>query len=528
MKASVVVADDVPAVRQALLELLDSFEEFAVVGEAGDGAEAVRTVEELRPDIVLMDIRMPEMDGIQATAEIRQRVPNTTVIAYTAYEDAGLVREMVAAGAKGYILKGSDSNDLFEALLAASERQGVLSRTVTRPVLDDLERMYQEERRRADNLAGLVNRLQKVATTDYLTDLFNHRYFHERLEEEIAGVERRRQPLGLISLDIDDFKRMNDAHGHKRGDQLLQGMAKVILACLGPEETAFRVGGDEFTVVAPGADQERCLALAERICQAISSNQFDTVGPLTVSVGVAVYPQHGTEREDLIEAADFAMYRSKEDGKNRVTVYDQSLEVPSRLAWRVLGREQYMNAVLAVVAAIDARSEAVYRHSQNVSRYAVAIAEHLGLPATQVEVVRIGGLLHDTGKIGVPDGILKKPGELNDDEWALMRQHTSTGRSILGRGIPKPVVDCVLYHHEQPDGQGYPEGLEGDEIPFSARIVRVADAFEAMTTDQPYRKAMGTDEALSKLIAGRGTKFDADAVDALVALIRDNKLAEAA
>jgi putative nucleotidyltransferase with HDIG domain len=178
--------------------------------------------------------------------------------------------------------------------------------------------------------------------------------------------------------------------------------------------------------------------------------------------------------------------------------------------------------------AIDARSEAVYRHSENVSRYAVAIAEHLGLPDAQVEVVRIGGLLHDSGKIGVPDGILKKPGDLNDDEWALMRQHTLTGRSILERGIPKPVVECVLYHHEQPDGQGYPEGLKGDAIPLSARIVRVADAFEAMTTDQPYRNALSTDEALRRLMAGRGTQFDADVVDALVALVRNDKLAEAA
>ena len=128
MKASVVVVDDVPAVRQALVELLQSFDEFTVVGEAGNGAEAVRVVEELRPDLVLMDIKMPEMDGIQATAEIHSRVPATTVVAYTAYEDAGLVREMVAAGAKGYILKGSDSDDVLEGLLAASTGQGVLSR----------------------------------------------------------------------------------------------------------------------------------------------------------------------------------------------------------------------------------------------------------------------------------------------------------------------------------------------------------------------------------------------------------------
>jgi putative nucleotidyltransferase with HDIG domain len=222
------------------------------------------------------------------------------------------------------------------------------------------------------------------------------------------------------------------------------------------------------------------------------------------------------------------MYRSKEDGKNRVTVYDPSLEAPSKLAWRVRGREAYMNAVLAVTAAIDARSEALFRHSQSASRYAVAIAERLGLSPAQVEVVRVGGLLHDTGKIGVPDFILKKTGGLGEEEWALMKQHTQTGRTILGRGIPKPVVECVLYHHEQPDGKGYPEGLKGDDIPFSARIVRVADVFDAMTSDQPYRRALSTEETLTKLDAGRGTKFDADAVDALVSLIQAQKLPAAA
>jgi diguanylate cyclase (GGDEF)-like protein/putative nucleotidyltransferase with HDIG domain len=485
-------------------------------------------VEELRPDIVLMDIKMPEMDGIQATREIHARVPKTTVIAYTAYEDAGLVREMVAAGAKGYILKGSESQDLVDALLAAVDGQGVLSRAVTRPVLDDLERLYHEERRKADSLGGLVDHLQKVATTDYLTGLFNHRYFHERLEEEVARAERRRLPLGLIILDIDDFKRTNDVYGHSKGDWLLQEVAKVMRDCLGPEVAAFRIGGDEFAVIAPGPDLEQCQALADATRQAISESRLDTVGPQTVSAGVAMYPQHAAEKEDLIQAADFAMYRSKEDGKNRVTVYDQSLEVPSRLAWRVRERQEYMGAVLAIAAAIDARSEAVYRHSQNVSRYAVAIAEYLGLPPTQVEVVRIGALLHDTGKIGVPDGILKKPGGLDEEEWALMKQHASKGRAILGRGIPKPVVECVVYHHEQPDGEGYPEGLKGDEIPFTARIVRVADVFEAMTTDQPYRAAFTTEEALAKLVAGRGTKFDADAIDALVALIQDERLSAAA
>jgi diguanylate cyclase (GGDEF)-like protein len=218
-----------------------------------------------------MDIKMPEMDGIQATAEIHSRVPATTVVAYTAYEDAGLVREMVAAGAKGYILKGSDSDDVLEGLLAASTGQGVLSRAVTRPVLDELQRLYQEERRKADSLAGLVGHLQKVATTDYLTDLFNHRYFHERLEEEVAQSERRRLPLGVIVLDIDDFKQTNDTYGHAKGDWLLQEVAKLVRGCLGPAEAAFRVGGDEFAVVAPGADPERCRALADDICRVLST-----------------------------------------------------------------------------------------------------------------------------------------------------------------------------------------------------------------------------------------------------------------
>ena len=518
---SVLIVDDVPGMRQAVAELLDSLDDFHVVGTAENGARAVTLSEELRPNLVLMDIKMPEMDGIEATKIIRHRLPNTTVVAYTAYEDAGLVREMIAAGAKGYVLKGSDSDELLDALAGAVQGQGAVSGAVTRPLLDDLERLYQEERQKADSLAGLVDHLQKVATTDSLTGLFNHRHFHERLEEEVARAERHRQTLGLIALDIDDFKSVNDNYGHAKGDEVLQQIAKVVGDRLDGGGLAFRVGGDEFSIIVSSTGTGDALAIAEALRAAIEGEQFDLLDRLTVSVGLAVYPENAAEKNELARAADFAMYRSKGDGKNRTTLYDPSLEAPPRQQRRAREREEYMNAVLAVAAAIGARSQAIYQHCQNVSRCAVAIAQHLGLSQTQIEVVRIGGLLHDAGKIGVPDEVLSKPGALNEEEWTMIHGHTNKGRSILGYGIPKPVVDTVMYHHEQPDGEGYPEGLKGDEIPFSARIVRVADVFDSLTADQPYRRAFTLQEALAKLNEGRGTKFDEDAVDALVALVEE-------
>jgi len=251
-------------VRLALAELLESTAEFAVA-QAADGLEAIERVEEVSPTLVLMDVKMPVMDGVEATREIVRRHPGILVIAHTAYQDSSLVRDMIAAGAKGYVLKGSRGTQIVETLKAALNGEASVSPQVARPLLDDLEALYRREQQRAEKLATLVEQLQEAAITDHLTGLFNHRYFHEYLEGEISQARQSGQPLSLAMLDVDDFKLVNDQCGHAQGDVLLQHLAAHIRAHIRSDDMAFRVGGDEFAIVLSQTDGEAGLAIAAGI-----------------------------------------------------------------------------------------------------------------------------------------------------------------------------------------------------------------------------------------------------------------------
>jgi putative nucleotidyltransferase with HDIG domain len=267
--------------------------------------------------------------------------------------------------------------------------------------------------------------------------------------------------------------------------------------------------------VLPFTDEHGAYLMAERLRRL----QRDTVSAshagLTISFGIATYPEHGGTADDLLRNADQAMYLAKRLGRDRSVIYSAEVAATMRSSHGADNIEQ-ISAVLVLAETLDLRDTGTSLHSQTVGRYAEAIATELGFEPDRVERVRLAGILHDIGKLGVPDPILRKAGKLDDGEWTEMRKHPELGARILAGANLEDISRWVLHHHERPDGLGYPDRLARDRIPIEARILAVADAFEAMTADRVYRKGMALDDALAELRRNVGTQFDEEIVEAFL------------
>ncbi len=514
----VLIVDDVADVRVSVAELLEASGEFVVAAEAANGRDAVKLAVETVPDLVVMDIRMPQMDGIEATRALQGVCPDALVIAHSAYQDVSLVRDMIAAGARGYVLKGGGGDRLLEALRAAREGHAVLQPEITRALLDDLQHLYAAQVERANALEGEADHYRDAASHDHLTGLRNHRAFHEDAESAVAAAERQRGTVSISILDIDDFKLVNDLFGHVSGDRLLEDIARALIAAVGDAGQLYRIGGDELAVIFEDTPKDVARDLMETARLTVAEMRFGQHRRQTISVGIAGYPDDGADKDHVLAVADTTMYEAKSRGKDMVLVAGE--DVPAQALSVLREREDAVQrTIIAVTAAIGARSEQVLRHCEGVSDLAALIAEELEMSPAETETVRLGGLLHDVGKIGVADSVLLKPGRLEASELQFMRTHPDIGRTILGRTLPRPIIDCVAHHHEQPDGNGYPLGLTNGQIPFTAGIVRVADVFESLTRVQPWRPARTAEDALAELSAGAGTLFDARAVEALTRIM---------
>ncbi len=368
-------------------------------------------------------------------------------------------------------------------------------------------------------------RAMRLALTDPLTGLGNHRHFHERLQRELVAAEAEGAPLSLCLIDVDDFKRINDDHGHPTGDRVLSEVA----ARLRQGGEAFRLGGDEFAVLLPHYDAETSLSTATAIVDRLCEMEIVRGERITISAGVATFPVQGVARDELIRLADSALYWAKEHGKNRVRAYrPEAIELAElRSLVGSADREARVRAAAILARAVDARDVYEGNHSQRVGDLAARIAERLDLPQEQIELVRVAGNLHDLGKLAVPDEILRKPGPLTDTERLVVERHPQIGYRMLESLAVDAVADWVLHHHERWDGTGYPGGLEAEATPLGARIILVADAYDAMTNDRVYRSKLSVEEALVELEDCSGTQFDPDVVDALVAELAPVALAVA-
>ncbi|HWM78901.1 MAG TPA: diguanylate cyclase [Methylomirabilota bacterium] len=452
-------------------------------------------------------------------------------------------------------------------------------------------------------------RLKEVSFKDEVTRLYNRRFFSIRLDEEVSRYRRFNHPVSVVLLDLDGFKAVNDELGHGVGDETLRGVAELLLKHSRGINVVCRYGGDEFAILLVETPKAGAQIYADRIRHVLATHEFPHGRRVSASFGIACLPEDvAAAAEDLIRAADEALYTAKRGGKNRVSTHDESEAslsmrsapaaappgpgeglgrldrlvgasdtVPADAGVLVLSREGDVRTALegldgdaydlimrpaaaapngavadpaslwragdmrllpaaspspapalspadaAALAALRdmlrARDPGTGAHSERVRIYALALAEAHGVPKSQLPDVEHGVMLHDIGKIAVPDGILLKPGPLSPDEWKIMRTHPQVGRRLIEH-MPflRGAVPVVYHHHERWDGTGYPDGLRGEDIPLGARIFAVADAFDAMTYDRPYSRAIPVSSARAEIERCAGTHFDPSVVATFLAL----------
>jgi diguanylate cyclase (GGDEF)-like protein/putative nucleotidyltransferase with HDIG domain len=403
---------------------------------------------------------------------------------------------------------------------------------------EELKRLHEELQAQHEALNKANERLAALATTDPLTGLPNHRAVMNRIEEELARARRTEQLFALLFLDVDHFKRINDTWGHRAGDAVLCEVGRRLKQGTRVEDFAGRYGGEEFAIVLTNTDNVKdARKVAERLRESLADapcvweneeNNTSVSIPVTASFGVAVLREHATMGEALLEAADSAMYEAKHNGRNRVCVAGEEMEVVQQLVGGQQGNDGIALRALAAVA--NAHDRETGAHARRVVLLAEETARELGCTTEEQYLIRLAALLHDIGKVGVPDEILRKPGPLTEDEWIVMRRHPKIGHQILAQagGKFELLSHIVVAHHERWDGKGYPYGLSMEAIPLGARILAVVDSFDAMTSDRPYRNALSEQEAQAELQRCAGSQYDSRVVNAFCKTLDSEGWKEAA
>jgi diguanylate cyclase (GGDEF)-like protein len=378
----------------------------------------------------------------------------------------------------------------------------------------------------AAELEETRRRLENLALRDPLTGVLNHRAFQDGLEVELRRARRESWPVAIVAVDIDDFREVNDVKGHAHGDALLITVAESLASNLRPGDLCGRVGGDEFMLVLGNCDADSAREVLNRLRSGIDSRALAAqVGVISISAGISEFPKHSIGRAELMRFADAAMERARGDGPGSTAAHSADAVVLSADDEASQARRGALfNTVHALARAVDARDGFTHQHSQRVAFYAATLATAMKMGEERVESIRMAGLLHDVGKIGIRDAILLKPGKLTRDEFAVMRRHSELGRAIIaGAGLVE-LADWVGHLHERVDGDGYPDGLRGEEIPLESRVLHVADALESMTCPRAYREPMSPADAVVELERSAGTQFDADVVRVMAGLVREGAI----
>jgi diguanylate cyclase (GGDEF)-like protein/PAS domain S-box-containing protein/putative nucleotidyltransferase with HDIG domain len=452
------------------------------------------------------------------------------------------------------IMTSGNTEDIEERYL--QDGQETFVQTVKTPVRDeegnvigilgifwdicDRRKMEQEQER-------LHAELEIRAITDSLTGLYNHAHFYQRLGEEIERSTRYGRGFSILMMDIDNFKHYNDTRGHQAGDEALCLIAGCIRTALRRSDIAFRYGGDEFAAILVHADSSKAQTIVKRMNRCVARRLRETSDPaaacLGLSAGVACFPADASTADDLVRLADAALYDAKRSARARSAMQREqptiealasppeiadgkkptalSAATPQEPSVPEAPAELDLRTIAAVGAAAEIKDPHIRRHQERVSQWAAALAEEMGLPSQQVQDIRIASLFHDLGKVSIGEHILNKPGKLTEPEYAKIKEHSALGAMIVAHvdGLHR-LVKIIRHHHERFDGNGYPDGLARHQIPLEARILAVADVFDAMTHERSYRKALTRAKAIAELQRSAGTQFDPAVVRAFLTLLR--------
>ena len=435
------------------------------------------------------------------------------------YDTCAVVRNNVLPESSLAFARGCSSS-LLAPIVTGEQRWGVISLASLEP-----HAFSRTDEQRievfAEMLARIVNsldersRLEAEALTDQLTGLPNHRALHHRLASDLAAAARHGMPLSVAMIDVDNFKEINDRHGHDRGDAVLSFVADCMRRVLRASDTAGRLGGDEFMWILPDTNSHDAVKAVERARELIAQGRT-RLDVATTSVGICD-TSSTTDPAELVRRADVALYASKASGRNQVTLYDadvaQALDAEAREAW--FERSQALAGLRALARAIDAKDPATSEHSDRVAQFAGLLAQASGWPDDRVARLREAALVHDVGKLAVPDALLTKPGKLSDRERLLMSEHVELSARIVGSILSEEQVRWIRGHHERPDGTGYPAGLGEDEISEGAGLLALADAWDVMIAGRTYSPSKSVDDAYSECVALAGVQFTFAAVHAL-------------
>ena len=393
---------------------------------------------------------------------------------------------------------------------------------------------------------NLLELVETNSDTDSLTGLANHKHLQEELHRQIQLCEHSGNVLSVLIVDVANISRINRDLGHARGDEVIKTVAQKIKQNIRNTDFAGRYGGDEIAVIMPNTSSDEAKYIAEYLSYVISCVYIDDVGPIKVSMGISTYPKSSESQEKLLVLAEQAMYiskgKSQESGNCKVITSedynfwdDEALKCFAEVLTKkhaqigvqfedelinkfhneqIISNSHLLDVVTSLANTIDAKDTYTKGHSTFVSRYSEALARAIGLPEAEVERIRLGALLHDIGKIGIPENVLRKPTMLTDEEWEIMKQHPVIGaeKVLAPNESLRDLIPMVKYHHEHWDGSGYPYGLKGEEIPLSARIVAIADAYHALVSDRPYRKGLGVEKACEILKLGANVQWDKELV----------------
>lgn len=518
-KAKILIVDDDVSMCETLADTMQSL--GYDTDSTTHAAQAREKLNKIFYNILMVELKLPDGGGLDLLRYVKKINQQTMTIIFTGQASLESSISALNEGAFGYLQKPLNIEEV-KILISKALKIQQLS-------LENKE---------------LLSKLEELSLKDVETEVYNHKYLIERLNSELVRAKRYALAISVVMIDVDYFNSINDLYGHACGDKILKELAKYLKQFVRGMDIVTRYGGEEFVIILPDTDKQSAVCFAERLLNDIENHIFDQQDKklkLKVSIGIANFPEDDScisESYNILHLVDKAVFIAKERGGGRLVTLDgkevekytggtqENVENMKQRLSKIEKRmhQTFLESIYAFAKTIEAKDCYTGEHCEQMVSLVVAIGKKLNLSENEMDNLKHAAMLHDLGKIGIPDEILLKKEKLTDDEYAIIKKHPQTGAEIIRHlHFLKDVSPIVLYHHERFDGLGYCSGLKGKEIPLGARIIAIADVYQALTSDRPYRKAYSIEEALKILKDGSGTQFDPEIVKVFLEIIETNK-----